>query len=55
MLPQCLWICYDCIPLLIAKFEAYDLDKINLHLLRDYLSNREQSTKIGYSFSNREL
>ena len=36
----------DCIPqdLLIAKLEAYDLDKTSLHLLRDHLSNRNQRT-----------
>ena len=37
---------YDCIPhdLLIAKLEAYGLDKTSLHLLRDYLSNQKQRT-----------
>ena len=32
---------YDCIPLdlLIAKLEAYSLDKTSLHLLKGYLSN----------------
>ena len=45
---------YDCIPhdLLIAKLEAYGLDKTSLHLLRDYLINRKQMTKIGSSFSD---
>ena len=45
---------YDCIPhdLLIAKLEAYSLDKTNLHLLRDYLSNQKQRAKIGSSFSD---
>ena len=45
---------YGYIPhdLLIAKLEAYDLDKTILHLLRDYLSNRKQRTKIGSSFSD---
>ena len=45
---------YDCIPhdLLIAKLEAYGLDKTCLHLLRDYLSNRKQRTRIGSSFSD---
>ena len=44
---------YDLIPhdLLIAKLEAYGLGK-TLHLLRDYLSNRKQRTKIGSSFSD---
>ena len=42
---------YDCFPhdLLL---EAYGLDKTSLHLLRDYLSNRKQRTKIGSSFSD---
>ena len=41
---------YDCIPydLLIAKLEAYGLDKTSLHLLRDYLSNRKQLIKIDF-------
>ena len=45
---------YDCIPhdLLIAKLEAYGLDKTSLHLLRDYLSNWKQSTKIGSIFGD---
>ena len=35
---------YDCIPhdLLIAKLEAYGLDKISLNILFDYLNNHEQ-------------
>ena len=43
---------YDCIPrdLLIAKVEAYDLDKTNLHLSRDYFSNRKQLAKINFGF-----
>ena len=45
---------YDHIPhdLLIAKLEAYGLDKTILHLLRDYFSNWKQMTKIGSSFSD---
>ena len=45
---------YDCIPhdLLIAKLEAYGLDKTSLYLLRDYLSNRKQRAKIDSSFSD---
>ena len=41
---------YDCIPndLLIAKLEAYGLDKTSLHLLRDYFSIRKQLTKISF-------
>ena len=38
---------YDCIShdLLIAKLEAYGLDKTNLYLLIDYLSNWKQRIK----------
>ena len=45
---------YDCIPhdLLIAKLEAYGLDKISLNIFFDYLNNRTQRTKIGCSFSS---
>ena len=32
---------YDCLPhdLLVAKFEAYDIDKTGLNLIHNYLSN----------------
>ena len=45
---------YDCIPhdLLIAKLEMYDLAKISLNILFDYVNNRKQRTKIGCSFSS---
>ena len=45
---------YDCIPhdLLMAKLEAYGLDKISSNILFDYLNNRKQRTKIGYSLSS---
>ena len=41
---------YDCIPhdLLVAKLKVCGLGKTSLHLLRDYLSNRKQLTKIGF-------
>ena len=43
---------YDCFPhdLLVAKFEAYGIDKIDLNLRHNYLSNRKQRTKINYSY-----
>ena len=43
---------YDCIPcaLLIAKLEAYGLDKISLNIFFDYLHNRKEKTKIFCSF-----
>ena len=43
-------VSYDCIPhdLLIAKLKVCGLGKTSLHLLRDYLSNRKQLTKIGF-------
>ena len=45
---------YDCIPhgLLIAKLDAYGLDKISLNILFDYLNNCKKRTKIGCSFSS---
>ena len=45
---------YECIPhdLLIAKLEAYGRDKTCLPLLRDYLRNRKQRTKIDSSFKD---
>ena len=38
---------YDCLPhdLLVAKFEAYGINKTGLSLIYDYLSNRKQLTK----------
>ena len=44
---------YDYIPhgLLIATL-VYGLNKICLHLLRDYLNSRKQRRKIGTSFSD---
>ena len=44
---------YDCLPhdLLVAKFEAYGIDKTGLSLIHDYLSNRRQRIKINSSYS----
>ena len=44
----------DCFPhgLLVAKFEAYGIDKTGLSLIYDYLSNRKQRTKINSSYSD---
>ena len=45
---------YDCLPhdLLIAKLEAYDLDAASLSLLKNYLANRKQRTKVASSYSD---
>ena len=44
---------YDCLPddLLIAKLEAYGLDRSSLKLLIDYLNSPKQRTKVGSSYS----
>ena len=39
-------------PLLLAKLKAYGLDKDGCALFRHYLSNRQQSVKIGDTFSS---
>ena len=44
-------ICHD---LLIAKLNAYGLSLPALKLIKDYLQNRKQRTKIGYSYSDWE-
>ena len=45
---------YDCLPhdLLIAKLEAHGLDTVSLSLLKNYLANRKQRTKVGSSYSD---
>ena len=45
---------YDFLPhdLMIAKLEAYGLDKESLHLINDYLTYRKQRTKIGSAYSD---
>ena len=44
---------YDCLPydLLIAKREAYGIDRYNLRLSMNYLNSRKQQTKVGSSDS----
>ena len=45
---------YDSLPhdLLVAKFDAYDIDKNGLNLIHNYLKNRKQRTKISSSYSD---
>ena len=45
---------YDSPPhdLLVAKFEAYGIDKNALILIHKYLTNRKQGTKISSSYSD---
>ena len=45
---------YDCLPhdLLVAKLEAYGIDKTGLNLIHNYLSNRKQRTKINSWYSD---
>ena len=45
---------YDCLPhdLLIAKLDAYGLDTSSLSLLKKYLPNRRQRTKVGPTFND---
>ena len=38
--------------LLVAKFEAYGIDKTGLNLIHNYLSNHKQRTKINSSYSD---
>ena len=40
--------------MLIAKLHAYVIDIDSLNILRDYLSNRKQRTKIVYFYSSWE-
>ena len=45
---------FDCLPcdLIIAKLKAYGLDKPSLQLLQSYLSDRQQRTKLGNTYSS---
>ena len=38
--------------LLVAKFEAYGIDKNGLNLIYDYLTNLKQRTKVSSSYSD---
>ena len=38
--------------LLVAKFDAYGIDKNGLNLIHNYLKNRKQRTKISSSYSD---
>lgn len=44
---------YDCLPygFLVAKFEAYGIEKIGLNLLHNYLKSHKKRTKVS-SFNN---
>ena len=53
----CLWICLKAFEtinhdLLIAKLDAYGFGKAALKLMKSYLTNRWQRTKINTSFSS---
>ena len=45
---------YDPLPqdLLVAKFEAYGIDKNGLNLVHEYLKNCKQRTKTRSSYSD---
>ena len=45
---------YNCLPhdLLVAKFEAYGIDKTGLTLIHKYLSNCKQPRKINSSYND---
>ena len=49
LLAQYLWI-YLSHDLLIAKLKAYGFDMASLSLLKNYLANRKQRTKVGSSY-----
>ena len=38
--------------LVVAKFEAYGIDKNELNLIHNYLTNRKQRTKVSSSYSD---
>ena len=44
--------CHMTHDLLVARFEAYGIDKTGLNLMHSYLSNRKQRTKINSSYSD---
>ena len=45
---------YDCLPhdLLTAKLEVHGLDMTSFSLLKIYLANHKQRTKVGSSYSD---
>ena len=45
---------YDSLPhdFLVAKFEAYGIDKNGINLIHNYLTNRKQRTKVSSSYSD---
>ena len=51
LLAQYLWI-YLSHDLLIAKLKAHGFDMASLSLLKNYLANRKQRTKVGSSYSD---
>ena len=38
--------------LLVAKFEAYGIEKHELNLIHNYLTNRKQRTEVSSSYSD---
>ena len=47
---------FDCLPhdLILAKLHAYGFDEMSLKLMHDYLSGRQQRTKIENTYSSRK-
>ena len=45
---------FDCLPhdLILAKLHAYGFDEMSLKLMHDYLSGRQQRTKIENTYSS---
>ena len=47
---------FDCLPhdLILAKLHAYGFDEMSLKLMHNYLSGRQQRTKIENTYSSRK-